>query len=186
MIAARSILLKKYANPAGIDLGTLESKKPSTLVVSNLDSIDGTRDSPRYVQPKRANPSQNARRFSVRWMASRIETESMPRVRLKMLLSQVSSDSQRETVAMLPGGWRSVHTIRLEIEPFAELVAHSESLTGSQVDFPDSCRAKLKSAPVTVLQSPQRAAKPTPRIRARIRRVPMWKRNRPMAWSLSR
>jgi len=58
-----------------------------------------------------------------------------------------------ETVATLPGGWRSVHTIRLEIEPFAELVAHSESLTGSQVDFPDSCRAKLKSAPVTVLQS---------------------------------
>ena len=61
---------------------------------------------------------------------------------------------KEETVATLPGGWRSVHTIRLEIEPFAELVAHSESLTGSQVDFPDSCRAKLKSAPVTVLQSP--------------------------------
>src|SRR5271166_3293505 len=58
-----------------------------------------------------------------------------------------------ETVATLPGGWRPVHTIRLEIEPFAELVAHSESLTGSQVDSPDSCRVKLKSAPVTVLQS---------------------------------
>ena len=58
-----------------------------------------------------------------------------------------------ETVATLPGGWRSVHTIRLEIEPFTELVAHSESLTGSQVDSPDSCRAKLKSAPATVLQS---------------------------------
>ena len=41
-----------------------------------------------------------------------------------------------ETVATLPGGWRSVQTIRLEIEPFAELVAHSESLTGSQVDSP--------------------------------------------------
>ncbi len=60
---------------------------------------------------------------------------------------------KEETVATLPGGWRSVHTIRLEIEPFAELVAHSKSLTGSQVDFPDSCRAKPKSAPVTVLQS---------------------------------
>ena len=59
-----------------------------------------------------------------------------------------------ETIATLPGGWRSVHTIRLEIEPFAELVAHSESLTGSQVDSPDSCRVKLKSASVTVLQSP--------------------------------
>ena len=62
--------------------------------------------------------------------------------------------TKEETVATLPGGWRSVHTIRLEIEPFAELVAHSESLTGSQVDSPDSCRVKLKSAPVTVLQSP--------------------------------
>ena len=47
--------------------------KVSALVVISLDSIDGTRESPRYVQPNRANPSQNARRSSVRWMASKIE-----------------------------------------------------------------------------------------------------------------
>ena len=69
------------------------------------------------------------------------------------LLSLKENGLKSETVATLPGGWRPVHTIRLEIEPFAELVAHSESLTGSQVDSPDSCRVKLKSAPVTVLQS---------------------------------
>ncbi len=70
-------------------------------------------------------------------------------------LDELETLWQNETVATLPGGWRPVHTIRLEIEPFAELVAHSESLTGSQVDSPDSCRVKLKSAPVTVLQSPK-------------------------------
>ena len=61
----------------------------------SLDSIDGTKKNPRYADPNRANPSQNARLFSVRWMASSIEIKSMPSVRLKMLLSQVSSDSRR-------------------------------------------------------------------------------------------
>ena len=44
-----------------MDLGILESRKASALVVISLDSIDGTRDSPRYADPNRANPSQNAR-----------------------------------------------------------------------------------------------------------------------------
>ena len=78
-----------------MDLGTSELRKASALVVMSLDSIDGTRDSPRYADPKRANPSQNPRFFSVRWMASRIEIDRTTSVRLKMLLSQVSLDSRR-------------------------------------------------------------------------------------------
>ena len=58
-----------------------------------------------------------------------------------------------ETVAALPGGFGTVHAIRLGIEPFAELGANSESLSGSRVDSPCSCRAILKSAPVTLPQS---------------------------------
>ena len=59
-----------------------------------------------------------------------------------------------ETVAALPGGFGSVHAIRLGIEPFAELGANSSSLSGSEVDSSCSRRAILGLAPVTVLQSP--------------------------------
>ena len=58
-----------------------------------------------------------------------------------------------ETVAGLPGDFGVVHAIRLGIEPFAELGANSESLSGFRVDSPCSSRAILKSAPVTLLQS---------------------------------
>ena len=59
----------------------------------SLDSIDGTRESPRYIQPKRANPIQNARLDSVRWMASRIEISRAASVSVKTPLSQRSLDS---------------------------------------------------------------------------------------------
>ena len=57
-----------------------------------------------------------------------------------------------ETGAALPGGFGTVHAIRLGIEPFAELGTNSESWSGSRVDSPCSCRAILKSAPVTLLR----------------------------------
>ena len=63
------------------------------------------------------------------------------------------SGPQVETVAALTGGFGTVYAIRLGIEPFAEGGANSESLRGSRVDSPYSCRAILKSAPVTLLQS---------------------------------
>ena len=62
---------------------------------------------------------------------------------------------QIETVASLLGGFGSVHAIRLEIEPFAELGDDSSSLSGSEVDSSCSRRTILGSAPVTVLQSQQ-------------------------------
>ena len=60
-----------------------------------------------------------------------------------------------ETVAALPGGFGSVHAIRLGIGPFAALGADSASGSGSEVDSSCSRRAILGSAPVTVLQSPK-------------------------------
>jgi len=53
----------------------------------------------------------------------------------------------------LPGGLGTVHAIRLGIKPFAESRANSESWSGSRVDPPCPCRAILKSAPITRLQS---------------------------------
>ena len=58
-----------------------------------------------------------------------------------------------ETGAALPGGFGSLHAIRLGIEPFAELGANSSSLSGSEVDPSLSRRAILGLAQVTVLQS---------------------------------
>src|ERR1700682_3318731 len=58
-----------------------------------------------------------------------------------------------ETGAASPGGFGSVHAIRLGIEPFAELGANSASLSGSEVDSSCSRRTFLGLAPVTVLQS---------------------------------
>jgi hypothetical protein len=58
-----------------------------------------------------------------------------------------------DTVAALPGGFETVRAIRFGIEPFIELGANLGSLSGSRVDSPCSCRAILKSAPVTLLQS---------------------------------
>ena len=58
-----------------------------------------------------------------------------------------------ETGAAFPGGFGSVHAIRLGIEPFAELGANSSSLSGSEVDPSCSRRTILGFAPVTVLQS---------------------------------
>ena len=69
------------------------------------------------------------------------------------MYSNLNYSKNSETVAALPGGFGTVHAIRLGIEPFAELGANSESLRGSRVDSPCSCRAILKSAPVTLLQS---------------------------------
>src|SRR5512135_3836461 len=62
--------------------------------------------------------------------------------------------SARSLVAALPGGFETVRAIRFGIEPFIELGANLGSLSGSRVDSPCSCRAILKSAPVTLLQSP--------------------------------
>src|SRR3974377_979969 len=52
-----------------------------------------------------------------------------------------------ETIATLPGGWDLAHAIRLGIKPFAELGAHSEALSGVQVDSPFSSRAIFEFGP---------------------------------------
>src|SRR5208283_1882381 len=65
-----------------------------------------------------------------------------------------------ETIARLPGGWDLAHAIRLGIKLFAELGANSEALSESQVDSPCSRRAIFESAPVAMLQSPEKPHNP--------------------------
>ena len=67
-----------------------------------------------------------------------------------------------ETVAALPGGFGSVHAIRLGIGPCAALGANAASGSGSEVDSSCFRRAILGLAPVTVLQSRDNALYVTP------------------------
>src|SRR5512135_2795977 len=98
----------------------------------------------------RVGPSESGCRTRFQWKANKTELSMTDR---HATCESGQTGANFETVAALPGGFGMVHAIGLGIEPFAELGANSESWSGSRVDSPCSCRAILKSAPVTLLQS---------------------------------